>query len=265
MKFISLVFLFLIFSCEKEEPHKHQETYEYCRSNMRFECNLDEDAPFFFKAKLNGEDFCISAYPRANPLYYNYVSGAVATISTTSTSDPVLRPSSDGSGSLFNLGISLPIYDNLNGIMRDFDSRIRINTPRVPGDSIYPAEYYIERFFQVGELPLRKKYMEDTEGFDFYIYWSCVLRPGYEYYRQKDPGRIPSLGMTLSPRLGSAPTGKLELVEKRRIETATTIQYYMTFHLETELYYSSYTSRLSGDEFGMLEDGVFRTVVEIPR
>lgn len=265
MKFVSLVFLFLIFSCEKEEPHKHQETYDYCRSNMRFECNLDEGAPFFFKARLNGEDFCISAYQGADPLYYNSVSGAVATISTTSTSDPVLRPSSDRSGSLFNIGISTPIHDNLNGITRDFDPLIRIKTPRVLGDSIYPAEYYIERFFQVGELPLRKEYMEDTEGFYFAISWGCVLRPGYEYYHQRTPDMIPSIGIGLSPSFGSAPTGKLELVEKRRVETPTTIQYYMTFHIETELYYSSYTSRLSGDNFGMLEEGVFRTVVEIPR
>lgn len=252
---LTFVAILLIAACGKEEYNVLKVSEQYCRDNMVFRCEEDPDAEIYFRGKLNGEEFCISV-PQDN---YFAVRGVATTSSTLvgeeyNTNTPVL-------GSFYRMSIRPPIFDNLNGITRDFAPVFTLDSPTINDSIVFPPEYYLDEYFQEGELPIRKDGEETTEGYRFFISWSTVLRPGYEHYQRKDPAMIPVAGMGISPTFGPATHAKLELTEMEKRVTPEGYRYYFTFKMDAELFYLS--QYFAGDRFGTLEDGEFRMIIDI--
>lgn len=255
---ISLLFfvaIILISTCGKEEYDVRKASEQYCRDNMVFKCEDDPDAEIYFRGKLNGEEFCISV-----PQDGYFASNGVATTSTTSVEEGY-NADTPLTGSFYRMSIRPPIFDNLNGITRDFAPVFTLDSPTINDTVAYAPEYYLDEYFQEGELPIRKDGEANTEGFRFFITWSTVLRPGYDHYQRKDPFMIPVVGMGISPTFGPANHAKLELTEMEKRETLEGVRYYFTFKIEAELFYLC--QYFSGDRFGALENGEFRMIIDI--
>jgi hypothetical protein len=130
--------------------------------------------------------------------------------------------------------------------------------------TVYSHEYYIDRFFQEGILPIRSETMPNTEGYEISIYWNCVYRPGYNYYAPRGISSIPTLGTGLSPKHGPpAREERLEITSLEKRVFDNTILYAITFELECDLYFGGNHQR--GEYYGRLNEGVFRIVTEVPR
>lgn len=257
MRFIiTLIFFLILFSCQKEEPTTREISAKYCHDNMEFTCDDSPDDEIFFKGKINGEEFCVSVPHRR----FQALNG-VAVTSTTSTDTPILTNDAPIIGSFYSLGIYPPIFDNFNGIVRDFQPFIILETPKIADTTVYTAQTYIEDYLKKGVLPLRTNDGDKATTFDFRIAWSCAYRPGYYYYVNKYPGRVPVIGMGVSPSYGSSPNAQLELIEFIKKETHESIKYFLTFEIECDLYQGN--KYYKGDYFGKLEDGVFKTIIEI--
>ena len=255
LSLLSFVAIVLISACGKEEYDVRKASEQYCRDNMVFKCEDDPDAEIYFRGKLNGEEFCISV-----PQDGYFASNGVATTSTTSVEEGY-NANTPLTGSFYRMSIRPPIFDNLNGITRDFAPVFTLDSPTINDTVAYAPEYYLDEYFQEGELPIRKDGEANTEGYRFFITWSTVLRPGYDHYQRKDPFMIPVVGMGISPTFGPANHAKLELTEMEKRETPEGIRYYFTFKIEAELFYLC--QYFSGDRFGTLEDGEFRMIVDI--
>jgi len=247
--------ILLIAACGKEEYNLLKVSEQYCRDNMVFSCEEDPDAEIYFRGKLNGEEFCISV-PQGNYFALN----DVFTTSTTAVGEEQ-NASTPLTGSFYRMSIRPPIFDNLNGITRDFAPVFTLDSPTIRDSVVYSAEYYLDEYFQEGELPIRKDGEDDTEGFRFFISWSTVLRPGYEHYQRKNPAMIPVAGMGISPTFGPANHAKLELTEMEKRVTPEGYRYYFTFKMDADLFYLC--QYFAGDRFGTLADGEFRMIIDI--
>lgn len=255
LPFLSFATILLISACDKEEYDVRKASEQYCRDNMVFSCEDDPDAEIYFRGKLNGKEFCISI-PQGN--YFAH--SAVATTASTAV-DEEYNANTPLRGSFYRMAIRPPIFDNLNGITRDFEPVFTLDSPMINDAVVYAPEYYLDQYFQEGELPIRKEGEEATEGFRFFITWSTVLRPGYEHYKRKNPAMIPVVGMSISPTFGPASHAKLELTEMQKRATPEGFRYYFTFKMDAELFYLC--QYFAGDRFGTLEDGEFRMIIDI--
>jgi hypothetical protein len=252
---LSSVALLLISACGKEEYDLRKASEQYCRDNMVFSCEEDPDAEIYFRGKLNGEEFCISVPQN------NYFAHSGVTITATTLIGEEYSASTPLTGSFYRMAIRPPIFDNLNGITRDFEPVFTLDSPTINDTVAYAPEYYLDEYFQEGELPIRKDGEASTEGFRFFITWSTVLRPGYEHYKRKDPAMIPVVGMGISPTFGPANHAKLELTEMEKRATPEGFRYYFTFKMDADLFYLC--QYFAGDRFGTLADGEFRMIIDI--
>lgn len=255
----------MLFSCEREEYDSRAITYTYCKDNMEFSCDKLDSDPFYFECKLNDVDFCISAASGPTEEFAYYMRSGIGTSSRTPASNPVLSANTPVGATFFALSINPPQIDVNNGLSEDFAPAVSLWTPFVPGDSIYPGRHYIERFFQVGELPLRSPTVGETEGFKFDIYWACVRNPISEY-RLRTGGQILTEGVALIPSVDAGHNVKLELLDIQSRDFSTTTQYFMTFKIEGDFVYSgAYNGRGAGDWAGKITDGIFKAMAEVPR
>lgn len=251
MKTILILCSFLVLvSCTEEDLSWEEKNEERCKEDMTFDCDYDEDDLTSFKGKLNGEEFCISAPYNGNINYYG-----IGTKTTTSTDNPVWSSENIPQSSYYALGIIPPIGGVNGSTLPNFAPLLRINTPTIQDSIIYTAEKYIEDFVKEGNLVLRDKDVDEYSGFDFYIFWKCDMKPYYG-----DSETHPSVGFYLSPLKASQDDMVFRVSEIRKFEEPWSIKYHITFEIECDLYYLN-----EGEYFGRLEDGAFKTVVEIPR
>jgi hypothetical protein len=81
---LAIIIILGFISCEKESADEASQ--KYCTENMKFTCT-DSLGAFYFKGKINGDEFCVSEGLGGYTVY-----NGVATETTTSTSDPTFTP-----------------------------------------------------------------------------------------------------------------------------------------------------------------------------
>ena len=248
--FLFCAFLFL-FSCEEEVPDLPQRSIQYCKEYIEFTC-VEPLGEFYFKGALNGTEFCIS-----NGINDEWMSISVFTETVTSTAKPNLTPDATPQSSFFNFGLYPPIMDNWNGLMKEFAPYIDIRTPSVLDTTVFSAGEYLERFIKEGDLVLRDIYTDKYSGFKFTIGWGCAFLPSYDYYYQKDPSRIPAVGVGLTPSAGKQKDAVFRVTEYKKTITPDFEILDITFEIECDLYYGN--SRKDRTYFGRLENGIFKT------
>ena len=259
-KFLYILFWIslICFSCKDDDLTLVKESELYCEENIVFSCNSIPTGDTYFKGKINCRGFCVSI---PNDGYYS--SDGVATSFTTPTSNPVLNSNVPINSTMYSLSISAPIFDNYIGITKDFEPSIQIFSPSIEFDSIVPDPiFFMDKFFQEGDLVMQShsniSNIGAFDGWSFSISWSCVLLPGYDYYKKRDETYIPSTAGYLSPTQGRQDDLVFRLNEIKLERVGNISTYYLTFEIECDLYYG-------GDQeyYGRLEDGVFKTKVVI--
>ncbi len=254
--FFNLFITISLLSC-REDLDLYEQSLKYCKENIEFTCT-EPHGEFFFKGKLNGKDFCVS-----KGVNDYWVLNDIGTETVTLTSNPVLSPDVTPQSSYFNFGFYPPIMDNWNGILEEFAPSVYIYTPSVLDTTVLKASKYIDKFIQEGNLKLRDKNTDKYSGFHFVISWGCVMLPGYEYYLEKDPTRIPVVGEGITPSTGVQKNSVFRVTSFEKKVTPDFIIYDITFEISCDLYYGSDST--DNGYFGRLEDGVFKTQVILSR
>jgi hypothetical protein len=254
--FLFCAILFL-FSCEEEVPDLQERSIQYCKDRISFTC-VEPLGEFYFKGTLNGTEFCVSY-----GVEDYWMQNAVGTETVTSTANPNLTPDATPQSSFFGFHFFPPIIDNVNGLSKEFAPSVYIYTPFILDTTVYSAGEYLERFIHQGDLVLRDIYTDKYSGFKFTIAWGCAFLPSYDYYYQKDPSRIPAVGVGLTPSAGKQKDAVFRVTEYTKTVTPDFDIYDITFEIECDLYYGN--SSKDRTYFGRLENGVFKTQVVLER
>jgi hypothetical protein len=249
----------LFAGCEKEALSVRDATSLYCEENQVLECNWNPTDDHYFRGKINGLPFCISS-----PHNRYWVKNEIRKISTISTANPTFNPATvPAIATLYRFGISPPIIEQNNGIVEDFAPHVIIETPWIRDSTIFPEKKYWDEFLTDGEHPLRAKWEREESGFYFRITWSCVFRPGLNYYLRTSPDRIPAVGAGLSPAFGPRGNSSFRISKELTGETETTLSYRIVFNISCDLYYSGSSGRV--EYYGRLEEGEYATIATIAK
>lgn len=249
----------LFAGCEKEELSVRDATLLYCEENQELECNWNPTDDHYFRGKINGRPFCISS-----PNNRYWVLNSRGKISNISTDNPTFNPATTPAiATLYGFSISPPIIEQNNGIKEDFAPSVTIETPWIRDSTIFPETKYWDELLTDGEHPLRAKWEREESGFNFWITWSCVFRPGLNHYLRTSPNRIPAIGAGLSPAYGPRGNSSFRISKELTGETEVSLSYRIVFHISCDLYYSGYSGRV--EYYGRLEDGEYATIATIAK
>lgn len=249
----------LFAGCEKEELSVRDATLLYCEENQELECNWNPTDDHYFRGKINGLPFCISS-----PHNRYWAKNEIRKVSIISTANPTFNPATTPAiATLYSFCISPPIIEQNNGIVEDFAPHVIIDTPWIRDSTIFPETKYWDELLTGGEHPLRAKWEREESGFNFWITWSCVFRPGLNYYLRTSPDRIPAVGAGLSPAYGPRGNSSFRISKELTGETETSLSYRIVFHISCDLYYSGYSGRV--EYYGRLEEGEYATIATIAK
>lgn len=252
-----LLFLFVataLFSCEKD-LNLDERSMLYCRENIILACS-EPKGERFFSGKINGMGFCVS-----EGVEHYWVQNGILTGFFTSTQNPVLSPGATPAYSAYRFAFYPPVIDGYNGLIKELAPYVQLQTPAIKDSNIMKASEYIEKFIKKGDLKLRSLNADQYSGFDLFIGWRCTMRPGYNYYYQKNPERIPSVGIGLTPWHGLQNDAIFRVSTFEKIETPESVTYNITFEIECDLYYAD--SDADYAYYGRLTDGIFKTSVTL--
>lgn len=247
-----LILLTCCLSCRKEQDY-YEQTKQHLRENIQFDCETPMGESFF-SGKVNGQDFCVS-----DKVENYWMSNSIYTSTQTSAQNPTTTIGQNYSTVGYSLGFFPPIKDNYNGIRKEFAPFVVIYSTSVIDTNLVKPSEFIERFFQVGDLTLRKEFIDSNSGYYFGIGWSCVLLPGYQHYASTSPTAIPQVTEYLTPCNGPQDNATFKVVEFNKTVKQDKIIYDITIEISCLLYYGS--SNTDKTYYGTLEDGVFKTQI----
>ena len=248
--------MLLLNSCKKELDY-YEQSRLYCKDGMQFNCTGPLNS-HYFKGELNGTEFCVSDSASG----YRALNG-VGTETITSADDPRLLPGAIPTSSFYRISFNPPIKYKQIGIAEDFVPYVYIETPYINDTMVLKASEYIEKFYHAGDLPIRDNAKDKYSGFNFVITWGCVMLPGYQYYHDKNPYQIPSVGELLTPANGKQDNFVFKITELKKTVYQDIITYDITFQISCTLYYGN--QKANDNYFGRLEDGIFKTQIILPK
>lgn len=256
-KWILLFCLLAFASCNKDKTTPYVLSLEYCRDNVKFTC-VEPKSDLFFSGTINDIPFCIS-----DGVDGCFSLNGVRSEFVTSAQNPTLSVGSNPVGYSYGFVFSPPIFDNYNGIIREFSPRISLFTPSTSDSTFSDVQKVIENYIHKGDLILRDKSIDKFSGFEFSVDWVCALLPGYEYYQQNTPYSIPMVDFYLTNTIGDQTNSKLAITEFNKTVVMGQIIYDIVFHIECNLYYQDVRNHNKPVAYGRLQDGVLKTRVVI--
>lgn len=218
--------------CTKHEPLTRAErTIIHCIENMPFECQgASPQWASFFRANINGQDYCVSTADEHYTFHANTVTGHL-----TPASDPALEPGSPVSYRSVSFTLS-PRLRHGGVVPYEFLPTLSLGIPNEYDTTRYPRHYYVDKYLpRQGDLPL-KELPSDEEGFSLWVSWSCYHLPSYDYHleRSAHPGSIPfeTVSLTSFPQSNSRNVRLwVEHFEREELSDFD-IYYRIIFHLE---------------------------------
>jgi hypothetical protein len=141
---------------------------------------------------------------------------------------------------------------------------IFLQTPSIIDTTVHKPSEYFNRFIKKGDLALRDKTIDKTDGFYFSINWQCLPLKAYlDEYKNTWPPRTPTVGNQITPTTGKHKKSPVFRISELEItETSDFKIYDITFEISCDLFYGGQEDNFR--HYGRLEDGVFKTQVVLP-
>lgn len=255
IKYLLLIAIiyFVTFSCKQEPETFLEKTYVHCRDNMTFNCTSEPLGDNYFKGKLNGTDFCVSAAVDGYRAFHS-----IGTEATTSASNLVLSPNTSPISTFYSFYIIPPQFDPIASLSEDFLPFIFIRTPSIPDSTRYSSIYYLDNFIKEGNINLQSLEVDKFDGWYFAISWGCVLFPGYNHFKEKNEAEIPVVGESLVPFFDEQEDSTFKISQLNIERDGNLVTYDFIFEIECNLNYNSGHPFNPNGKFGKLEDGVFK-------
>ncbi|MEO6190441.1 MAG: hypothetical protein ABIO44_08865 [Saprospiraceae bacterium] len=256
MKTNYLIIFFFFVACTKENSdlELYKKSQCECAKNINLDCTEDPlFNDYYFKGTINNKSFCIQSSRYTNSNGFGVKFGPVSPF------EPFNPANSNIQNSFYQISLTPPVKDNNNGLYEELAPIINIQTPYVYDSIGRDPQFYLDKFFNLGEYKLESKSNKRASSYLFNISWGCVLKPGYEYYKHIDPFRIPAVGVTLSTLPGVQKNSKFIIQKSELSEENGGLFLELEIEIECDLYFDD--SYLSYQYYGRLANGIYKTRV----